>query len=92
MLNDPLAAAFPVIQAYHQVLPLEGIEIEVLFYSICARLSLSVTMAAYQQRLQPDNEYLSVSEQPAWALLDQMIQINPEKSIKKNKQWKSQIL
>jgi Ser/Thr protein kinase RdoA (MazF antagonist) len=78
--KDPLSAAFPVIRAYHQVLPLEGIEIEVLFYSICARLSLSVTMAAYQQRLQPDNEYLSVSEQPARALLDQMIQMNPEKA------------
>ncbi|MCK4746096.1 MAG: aminotransferase class III-fold pyridoxal phosphate-dependent enzyme, partial [Bacteroidales bacterium] len=82
MLNktDPLSAALPVIEAYHQILPLEKTEIEVLFYSICARLSLSVTMASYQQSLQPDNEYLSISEKPAWTLLDQLLQINPEKA------------
>ncbi len=78
--KDPLFTALPVIQAYHQILPLEETEIEVLFYSICARLSLSVTMAAYQQSLQPDNDYLSISEKPAWSLLYQLIQINPEKA------------
>jgi 4-aminobutyrate aminotransferase-like enzyme len=37
-------------------------------------------MAAYQQHLQPDNEYLSISEKPTWSLLDQMIRINPGKA------------
>jgi 4-aminobutyrate aminotransferase-like enzyme len=78
--TDPLSTAMPVIEAYHQILPLDKIEIEVLFYSICARLSISVTMAAYQQSLRPDNEYLSVSEKPAWILLNQLIEINPEKA------------
>jgi 4-aminobutyrate aminotransferase-like enzyme/Ser/Thr protein kinase RdoA (MazF antagonist) len=78
--SDPLSYAIPAIKAYHQILPLEQIEIEVLFYSICARLSLSVTMAAYQQYLQPDNEYLSISEQLTWDLLDQLIKTNPEKA------------
>jgi 4-aminobutyrate aminotransferase-like enzyme len=83
MLNkiDPLSKAIPVIKAYHQIFPLEKAEIEVLFYSVCARLSLSVTMASYQQHLQPENDYLSISERPAWSLLDQLIQINPEKAL-----------
>jgi 4-aminobutyrate aminotransferase-like enzyme len=37
-------------------------------------------MAAYQQYLQPDNEYLSISEQLTWDLLDQLIKTNPEKA------------
>jgi 4-aminobutyrate aminotransferase-like enzyme len=43
-------------------------------------LSSSVTIAAYQQDLQKDNEYLSVSEQPAWNTLHKLIEINPEKA------------
>jgi len=78
--SDPLSIALPVVEAYHKFLPLQKPEIEVLFYSICARLSLSVTMAAYQQTLQPTNEYLSISERPTWSLLDQVIGINPEKA------------
>jgi len=78
--TDPVSIAIPVIEAYNNILPLEKTEIEVLFYSICARLSLSVTMAAYQQHLQPDNDYLSISEQSSWVLLDQLIRINPEKA------------
>jgi len=82
MLNtkDPLSRAVPVVEAYHQVFPLDKIEINVLFLSICARLCLSVTMSAYQQNLQPDNDYLSISENPAWDLLDQLIRTNPEKA------------
>jgi len=82
MLNkkDPLIFAGSVVHSYHQVLPLLEIEMDVLFYSICARLSQSVTMAAYQKSIQPDNNYVSVTEKSAWSLMDQLIQINPEKA------------
>jgi len=78
--NEPLETAVPVIKEYHKQYPLKKEEIEVLFYAICARLCLSVTMSAYQQQQQPDNEYLTISEKPAWDLLEILISTNPIKA------------
>jgi len=36
---------------------------------ICVRLCISVTMSAWRMNLFPENEYLSVSQKPAWDLL-----------------------
>jgi len=76
---DPLDSFLDVVQGYNETYPLQEGELEVLFYLICTRLCSSVTIAAYQQELQKDNEYLSVSEQPAWNTLHKLIAINPEK-------------
>jgi 4-aminobutyrate aminotransferase-like enzyme len=38
---------------------------------------MSVCHAANQSRLQPDNEYLRISEKPVWALLKKMQNIHP---------------
>jgi len=78
--EDPLNSILDVVRGYHKTYPLKEQELEVLFYLICARLSSSVTIAANQQELQKDNEYLSVSEQPAWNTLHKLIAINPEKA------------
>jgi len=80
---DPLDSVLEVVRGYHKTYPLEEGELEVLFYLICTRLCSSVTIAAYQQELQKDNEYLSVSEQPAWNTLQKLIAINPEKAHQK---------
>lgn len=81
--TDPLDSILDVVRGYHKTYPLQEGELEVLFYLTCTRLCSSVTIAAYQQELQKDNEYLSVSEQPAWNTLQKLIAINPEKAHQK---------
>lgn len=77
MLNkaDPLAAVAPLIRGYHHSYPLTEPEWAALYHLICLRLCLSVTMSAHQQKMQPDNAYLAISEQPAWALLEKLIEL-----------------
>jgi 4-aminobutyrate aminotransferase-like enzyme/Ser/Thr protein kinase RdoA (MazF antagonist) len=75
---DPLAAAASVVTGYHEALPLTGAELEVLYPLICARLCVSVTNAAYQRHVEPDNEYLLISERPAWAALERLDAVSPE--------------
>lgn len=74
---DPLAAAVALVQGYHAVYPLTATEIAVLYPLICMRLCMSVCISAHQQALQPDNRYLSISEAPAWALLEKLVTVQP---------------
>ena len=48
-------------------------EVRVVPRLIEARLCVSVTMSAYRRAQEPENEYLSVSEKPAWAVLGRMV-------------------
>lgn len=75
--QDPLAAAAQVIAGYASVHPLREDEIAVIFDLICMRLCMSVCHSAHQQRLEPDNRYLSISERPAWELLQKLADIAP---------------
>ncbi len=70
---NPRDIAHVVAAGYQAERLLTPAERESLFDFVCLRLALSVTMSAYQRRLEPDNEYLSVSERPAWALLEQAV-------------------
>ncbi len=74
---DPLSAAAHVIAGYHDEFAIPEAEVAAIFPLICARLALSVTLAALQRRQHPDNEYLSISEAPAWALLERLAALNP---------------
>ncbi|UCF95475.1 MAG: aminotransferase class III-fold pyridoxal phosphate-dependent enzyme, partial [Desulfobacterales bacterium] len=74
---DPLAAGKQVVAGYHQANPLNEQELGVLFDLICMRLCMSVCHAAHQSRLEPDNEYLRISEKPASALLEKLDGIHP---------------
>ena len=70
--SDPIAAATQLIAGYHAVLPLTEQELEFLPALITMRLCTSVSISAYQRSREPDNHYLSISEQPAWALLQKL--------------------
>jgi len=74
---DPLQAVAQVTAGYHAVNPLSEAEIAALWDLTCMRLCVSVCHAAHQRALQPDNDYLSISEQPAWAALEKLAQIHP---------------
>jgi 4-aminobutyrate aminotransferase-like enzyme/Ser/Thr protein kinase RdoA (MazF antagonist) len=69
---DPLAAAAQVVGGYHTVYPLEEGELALLYPLITIRLCMSVALSAHQQKLEPNNLYLSISERPAWALLEKL--------------------
>ncbi|MFQ5631666.1 MAG: aminotransferase class III-fold pyridoxal phosphate-dependent enzyme, partial [bacterium] len=74
---DPIAAAAHIVKGYHSIFPLTEIETELLYDFICIRLCLSVTMSAYQQKVEPENEYLKISEQPGWAALEKLRATHP---------------
>jgi 4-aminobutyrate aminotransferase-like enzyme/Ser/Thr protein kinase RdoA (MazF antagonist) len=66
---DPLGVAEKIVSGYHTVFPISEIELDVLFPLVCARLAMSVSIAAQQLQLEPDNEYLNVSQASAWRTL-----------------------
>ncbi|NNE64676.1 MAG: aminotransferase class III-fold pyridoxal phosphate-dependent enzyme, partial [Gammaproteobacteria bacterium] len=70
--EHPLDSAFQVIKGYNDHNKLTEVETSVLFVLICMRLCISVCICAHQRSLEPHNEYLSISEQPAWALLQKL--------------------
>lgn len=74
---DPLKAILEVVAGYHQTYPLTEEEFEVLFPSIGARLCLSVCMSAAAKRENFPDEYLSISEQPAWSALEKLDGMDP---------------
>jgi 4-aminobutyrate aminotransferase-like enzyme/Ser/Thr protein kinase RdoA (MazF antagonist) len=74
---DPIAAAADGVRGYHAVRPLSEREIAVLHHLICARLCLSVVLAAVQSADAPGNEYLRISERQAWAALERLDGISP---------------
>ncbi len=76
--DDPLSAAAEVVNGYHRAFPVSEAEMAALFPLMGLRLCVSVAMSAFQRRREPDNEYLSVSEEAAWALLDLLQAKSPD--------------
>ncbi|MCY3768756.1 MAG: aminotransferase class III-fold pyridoxal phosphate-dependent enzyme [Gammaproteobacteria bacterium] len=72
----PLDAAVSVIRGYHQACPLNETEISVLFELVCMRLCMSVSICAHQQSQEPGNEYLRISEKPAWQVLEPLSRVS----------------
>ncbi|GAA0891298.1 aminotransferase class III-fold pyridoxal phosphate-dependent enzyme [Fulvivirga kasyanovii] len=75
--HNPLEAACHVIAGYHEAFPLEENEVEALFALTCIRLVISVTSSAINKKQHPDNEYLLISEKPAWDLLQKLVKVAP---------------
>lgn len=67
--DDPHAIARHIIDGYTQHRRLSPLEQQILPDLIRTRLATSVSISAYQQTIHPDNDYLRVSEAPAWRLL-----------------------
>ena len=72
---DPLEAAGAVLAGYHEILPLTEREITAFFPLIGARLAVSVINSAHRKSLVPDDPYVTVSEEPAWAALERLEKI-----------------
>lgn len=59
---DPVAATLPVVRGYHDRRPLTRAELELLPDLVDLRLMMSIRNAVDQQRADPDNAYLGVSQ------------------------------
>lgn len=75
---NPLEAAIPVVKGYHEQLPLEKKELELLYWLVGARLIISLTKSAINREKEPENDYLNISEKPALLLLEKWDQISWE--------------
>jgi 4-aminobutyrate aminotransferase-like enzyme len=75
--DGPLEMALEVISAYHEILPLEPLELSLLYDLIATRLTMSNVIASWRVKLFPDNwEYIAGyvdrvwDELAAWRALD----------------------
>ncbi len=75
--DEPLKYAEAVIKGYQKIIPLQEKETDILYYLIAARLCISVSQAAHTKKLKPNDEYIAISEKPAWNLLKKWLTINP---------------
>ena len=76
--KDPLNALLDLVKGYHSTFPLEAVELQHLYDAIAMRLVIIVTRAAMSKIEEPDNEYLWISEKPAWEVLRKWYQVSPE--------------
>ncbi|WP_417866288.1 aminotransferase class III-fold pyridoxal phosphate-dependent enzyme [Xanthomarina gelatinilytica] len=73
---DALSAALPIVSGYHSQFPLLEEELFFLYHLVAMRLVISVTKSAINKQKEPNNKYLSISEKPAWDLLEKWRGIN----------------
>jgi Ser/Thr protein kinase RdoA (MazF antagonist) len=69
---DPLEVIGLVSAGFETVVPLEPIERDHLIELVALRLATSVALSAHQSQLDPDDLYLTVSEAPAWDILERL--------------------
>lgn len=74
---NPLTAAAQMVKGYHAENPLTETELAALFGLICLRLCTSVCMGAQQQQQRPDDEYLSISQQPIRNTMPRLAETHP---------------
>ena len=77
-VEDVYKSALPLIAAYARQFALEESEAEVLFDLVAARLAMSVCISSHRAKAFPDNDYLLVSQAPAFRLLERLDRTNPE--------------
>lgn len=77
--DDPLVVLEALVRGYARATdtPLAPAELDAVWTLALSRLAVSVCMAARQRELEPDNEYLSVTEAPAWAALERWVELPP---------------
>ena len=71
------SACQQIVCAYHQQFPLFENELEVLFDLVKMRLVMSVCISSLRAKSYAENDYLSISQKPAFELLRRMQSVNP---------------
>jgi len=73
---DPLNAAASIVKGYHEQFPLLENELKYLYTLAAMQLVITVTKSAINKKKEPDNEYLVVSEAPAWEALYKWVSVD----------------
>ena len=68
----PIEVIAAVRRGFERELPLTAAESDAVVELVALRLCTSVALSAHQSGLAPDDPYLTISEAPAWALLDRL--------------------
>ncbi len=79
--SDALRAVSEVVAGYHAQAPIPPEELPLLFPLIAARLCVSVVNSGIRARLLPDDPYATISEAPAWAVLEQWADVSPDRAL-----------
>jgi len=74
--KDVLRAVASVVAGYHELFPLQEVEIEALYNLIGMRLAVSVTNSAHRKTIKAEDAYVTVSEAPAWEALERLAKVN----------------
>ena len=75
---DVYASAAPLIAAYAREFPIEAEEAALLFDLVAARLAMSVCISSHRAKEFPDNDYLLISQAPAFRMLERLDRTNPD--------------
>ena len=73
---DPLDVIGTIRDGFEAALPLTDPERAAIVELVALRLATSVALSAHQSRLDPEDPYLTVSEAPAWELLERLSRID----------------
>ncbi len=73
----PLEEILPLVAAYDDILRLTGEELALLWELILTRLAMSIVIAAWQHAEAPNNDYLLISQEGVWDLLQRLAGMNP---------------
>lgn len=76
--SDLYSAMRTLIAGYVSEFPIHEDEAEVLYDLMRMRLAASVCISSRRAGQQPDNTYLTVSQEPAFALLERLESLDPE--------------
>ncbi len=68
--DDPVGAVAAVAAGYHGESPLSDAELAVMGDLVRVRLAISVVHSARRRLERPDDPYVTISEAPAWAVLE----------------------
>src|SRR5678815_4965537 len=77
--EKPFEQILPLLKGYHKINPLTKLEVELLPELITTRLCISLCNSAEKKHTGQDNDYVLISEEPAWTLIEKWITINPLK-------------
>jgi len=75
--DDLLPAAAKLVAGYHSELPLSEQEVDLLYILVATRICMSHIHASIQHARQPDNDYIMVSQESLYALLNKLVELNP---------------
>ena len=67
--ENPAQCMAALLGGYSSLIPLTSDEIDCLYYLVCARLSISISIGAYSIAQDPANDYLKLHAQPARDML-----------------------